>query len=132
MMNAAIDQPNHGKAIVFHGLMLLNLLFPVVIYLGLTVLWVKNHKTSDPAMYAAVNQAWVAASISTTLFILGHVMILTWAQYKSTFALITFEVYFVFVVPIFLIPGLLGLVKSNAGLIYHYPILGHFFSLEKR
>lgn len=117
----------HGKAIISHGLMLLNLLFPILIYLFLTVFWLKHRQSQDRMMYVAVNQAWVAATISTLLFILANLLIVCFAVYKSTFALITFEIYFIFVVPMFLIPGLLGLVKSNANMIYFYPLLGRFY-----
>ncbi|MCB1583045.1 MAG: hypothetical protein R3E90_10340 [Marinicella sp.] len=117
----------HRQAIISHGLMLLNLLFPVLIYLFLVVYWLKHRKSEDRLLYVAINQAFIAATISTLLFILANVLILIFAQYKSTFALITFEIYFVFVVPIFLIPGLMGLVKSNAHLIYYYPLLGRKF-----
>ncbi len=117
----------HSKAIISHGLMLLNLLFPLIIYLFLTVLWLKNRNSQDRLLKVAVNQAWIAATISSLMFILANVLIVTFAVYKSTFALITFEIYFIFVVPIFLIPGLLGLVKSNSNMIYFYPLLGRLY-----
>lgn len=125
--NEQEHQGPHGKAIISHGLMLLNLLFPVITYLALAFYWVKHKTSHDRLLYVAINQSFIAATISTALFILANVLILTFAQYKSTFALITFEIYFVFVVPVFLIPGLMGLVKSNASIMYFYPILSRRF-----
>ncbi len=123
----ASENKVHGKAIMAHGLMLLNLLFPIVIYLFLTILWMNNRNSQDRLLLVAVNQAWIAASISSLIFILANGLIVTFAVYKSTFALITFEIYFIFIIPIFLIPGLLGLVKSNSNVIYFYPLLGRLF-----
>ncbi len=116
-----------NRAIMAHGLMLLNLLFPLLIYCLLTGMWWRHRNSPDAMLYVAVNQAWWAATVSTLLFVLANGMIITLAQYQSTFALITFEVYFIFIVPIFLIPGLLGLVKSHARQIYYYPLLGARF-----
>lgn len=113
----------HGQAIVAHGLMLLNLLFPLITYGVLTAYWLRHRHSKNELLHLAVNQAWLAATLSTLLFIAANVLIVVMAQYKSTFALIVFEVYFVLVVPVFLIPGLLGLVNSNAGLAYHYPFI---------
>ncbi len=125
-MNQMNDQ-FHGKATLSHGLMLLNLLFPLLVYLVLSVFWLRHKKSTDNLLRLAVNQAWVAATISSFIFMVANASILIFAQYKSTFALITFEIYYVFMVPIFLIPGLLGLVKSNANLAYHYPLIGRYF-----
>ncbi len=119
-----------AKAITAHGLMLLNLLFPVVIYLLLLLFWLKNRNSENKLLYVAVNQAWLAATLSTALFLVANLLIITLAAYKSTFALIIFEVYFIFIVPIFLIPGLLGLVKSNAHIIYFYPLIGRRYHVD--
>ena len=116
-----------SKAITAHALMLLNLLFPVVFFLGLSVLWFRNKKNEEKITRIAVNQAFWAAFLSTLIFLIANGLIIFFAQYKSTFALITFEVYFVFIIPLFLIPGLLGLVKSNADIIYYYPVIGRWF-----
>ncbi len=128
MTNPELEhQGPHAKAIISYGLMLLNLLFPILIYVFLAFYWLKHKKSQDRLLYVAINQSFISATISTLLFILANVLVLSMAQYKSTFALITFEIYFVLVVPVFLIPGLMGLVKSNASIIYFYPILGNRF-----
>ncbi len=120
----AAQGPIHGKAIIAHGLMLLNLLFPLVLYAVLTVFWWQHRRSSDTLLFVAVNQAWIAATVSSLAFVAANALIWLLATYKSTFALITFEVYFIVVVPVFLIPGLLGLVKSNSNSMYLYPWLG--------
>ncbi len=117
----------HGKAVVAYGLMLLNLLFPVFMYFFLTLMWLKHRKSQDHLLYVAINQAWIAATLSTLVFIADNLIIVYFAQYKSTFALIVFETYYIFVVPIFLTPGLLGLVKSNFSQVYYFPLLGRRF-----
>ncbi|MCX7552445.1 hypothetical protein OS175_01020 [Marinicella sp. S1101] len=122
-----VENQMHGKAVMAYGLMLLNLLFPVVVYLFLTGMWVKHRSSEDQLLCVAVNQAWMAASLSTLIFVGENILILSLAQYKSTFALISFEIYYIFVVPIFLIPGLLGLVKSNVNKVYYFPVLGRWF-----
>lgn len=122
-----MDDRMHVKAVIAYGLMLLNLLFPVVVYLFLTVMWIKYKNSGDHLLHVAINQAWIAATLSTSIFITANILILSFAAYKSTFALIAFEIYYIFVVPIFLIPGLMGLVKSNAHLVYYFPLLGRSF-----
>ncbi|MFC3195919.1 hypothetical protein ACFODZ_16815 [Marinicella sediminis] len=107
--------------------MLLNLLFPVLIWMLLLVYWLRHRHSDDHKTYVAINQSFIAGSLSTTLFVFAHLLIITVAQYKSTFALITFELYFIVVVPVFLIPGLMGLIKSNAGQVYYAPLLGRRF-----
>lgn len=121
------SQEINKAAIISHGLMLLNLLFPMIMYLVLMSYWLKHRRSADLLLRVAVNQAFIAATLSTALFLSANLIIVIWASYRSTFALITFEIYFIFVVPLFLIPGLLGLVKSNVNQVYYYPVLGRFF-----
>jgi hypothetical protein len=121
-----------GLAVWAYGLMLLNLLFPVLLYLPLCVLWHRQRLASDRQVFLAVNQSWLAASASTALFLLANALIISFAQYKSTFALITFEVYFIGVIPLFLIPGLFGLVKSLNQQTYLFPLIGRFYASRLR
>jgi hypothetical protein len=123
---------NPGLALWAYGLMLLNLLFPVLLYLPLCVLWHRYRLATDRLVNLAINQAWLAASASTALFLLANALIISLAQYQSTFALITFEVYFIGVIPLFLIPGLLGLVKSLNQQSYLFPLLGRYCETRLR
>ena len=117
-------------AVMAYGLMLLNLLFPIVMYFMLLVVWQRHRHSPDRLLFMAVNQSWLAATLSTCLFISANVLIITLAQYQSTFALITFELYFIGVVPIFLIPGLLGLVKSLSHEVFTYPLVGGYYQTQ--
>ena len=53
-----------------------------------------------------------------------YLLILLLGGYRSLHALVIFEVYYILVVPLFLIPGLIGLIKAMAGQIYRYPLIG--------
>ena len=73
-----------------------------------------------------LGQALAGALISTTLFILANLIIVLQGGYRSVTALIVFEVYFVVVVPIMLIPGLMALIKAMSGEPFRYPLIGRF------
>ena len=126
-MNEASSLIKSGPALWAYGLMLLNLLFPVLMYLPVCLLWRRHRQATDRLVNLAVNQAWLAATASTTLFLLANALIIGLAEYRSTFALITFEMYFIGVIPLFLIPGLLGLVKGLNQQAYRFPLIGRMY-----
>ena len=111
-------------AVIGEGLNLLNLLFPLLPLLGLAWLW-SRHRTDDSALLRNhLRQALRAAMISSAVFLAANLLILYLGGYRGIQALIVFEVYFILVVPLFLIPGLLGLLRAMDGRPYRYPLIG--------
>ncbi len=111
-------------AVVSEGLYLLNLLFPLLPLLGLIWLRYRHRKHMAALVRNHLPQACRAACIATAVFIAANLLILLLGGYRSIHALIVFEVYFIIVVPLFLIPGLFGLIKAMAAQTYRYPLIG--------
>ena len=106
------------------SLYLLNLLFPLI-PLGF-LLVMRQRRLADAGVLGRSHlvQATTVAYISSALFILANVIILLFGGYKSVTALVTFEVYFIAVVPLFVIPGLLALLRAMNEQPASYPLIG--------
>ena len=116
-------------AIISEGVFLLNLLLPVIPYIGLLFLYLRHRSSSSKFLWAHTVQPVVAASISTLLFLAGNLFVILSSGYKSIQALIIFEIYYIAVVPPFLVLGLFGLIKAMSDDIYIYPVIGRFVDL---
>ena len=126
-MSGGRDQsaaPGKSLAVIGEGLYLLNLLFPLLPMLGL--LWLNTRRHRYPVALARIHlrQALLGAVLTTLLFLGANALILLLGGYRSLHALVIFEVYYILVVPLFLIPGLIGLIKAMAGQVYRYPLIG--------
>lgn len=116
--------PGKTLAVVAEGLYMLNLLFPLVTWLALLVLYLRKRDSAPELGKIHLRQAFVAATLSSTIFLLANLLILVLGGYRSISALVIFEVYFIAVVPLFLIPGLIGLIKAMSGQPYRFPLIG--------
>lgn len=116
--------PGKSYAVIGEGLYLLNLLFPVISLLGLAWFYFRYRDHETAMVRSHLRQAFIAAVISTLLFMSANMLIILLGGYRSLHALIIFEVYCIAIVPLFLIPGLLGLIKAMAGQSYRYPLIG--------
>ncbi|MES9937699.1 MAG: DUF4870 domain-containing protein [Sedimenticola sp.] len=122
------QQEPEGKplAVTAQGLYLLNLLFPLLPMLGLVGINLSRGKSAPELARGHMRQALAGAIISSCLFLIANLIIVTQEGYRSVTALIVFEIYFVAVVPIMLIPGLMALIKAMAGQPFRYPLIGRF------
>ena len=120
----ASEPSGKSIAILSEGLYLLNLLFPLLPLLGLGWLYslYRHHETRMVRIH--VRQTFYSAIISTGMFLAANLLILTLGGYFSLHALIIFEVYYIFIVPLFLLPGLVGLTKALSGQVYKFPLIG--------
>jgi uncharacterized membrane protein len=116
--------PGKAIAIISEALYGLNLLFSLLPLLGLLWLYFRYH--DHPADLARIHlrQALAGALVVSAIFLGANLLILVLGGYRSMATLIVFEVYYIAVVPLFLIPGLLGLIKAMAGEPYRYPLIG--------
>lgn len=120
----ATEIPGKALAVISAGLYLINLLLPLLPLLGLVWLYFQ-HRNHAPRL-AKINlmQALIGAALSSALFAAANILILSLGGYRSLHALIVFEVYYILVVPLFLIPGLITLVKAMSGQLYRFPLIG--------
>ena len=118
------ESPGKRIAVIGQALYLLNLLFPLLPLLGLA--WLHARHGAHAPRLARVNtrQALAGAAVSTALFAAANLLILALGGYRSLHALIIFEVYYIVVVPAFLIPGLIALIKALSGQVYRFPLFG--------
>ncbi len=125
-----MSDDNQGKslAIISEGLYLLNLLFPLLPLLGLAWLHYRHRNSEFDLVRNHLPQAFIGACISCSIFIAANLLVLALGGYGSIAALITFEVYFIAVVPLFLIPGLMALIKAMSGQQFRYPLIGRKYA----
>lgn len=126
MNRAEAGAEHNGKtlAIVSQGLYLLNLLIPLLPLVVLSLLYLNRDVGGKPLARINLTQALIGAGISSLLFIAANLLILLLGGYRSLQALIIFEVYYILLVPVFLIPGLIALIKAMSGQIYRFPLIG--------
>jgi hypothetical protein len=111
------------KAILSHGLVILNLLFPFV-YVFILISWFINRHSDEKILRISINEAFVLSTISTFIFSSIVAATLLYFGFKSTFVLIAGEIYYMFLVPLFFIPAIMGIAKNSSEQIYYYPIIG--------
>ncbi|WP_456373879.1 hypothetical protein [Thiolapillus sp.] len=121
-----------GLAITAEALYMLNLLFPFLPLLALGIIYFRNRNNPSLFLRSHIIQPWIAALISTALFILINVIAGIAGGYTSMdklisiHSLVALEVYTLLVILPFLVPGLLGLTKAMSGLAWRYPLIGRF------
>ena len=103
-----------------------NLLFVGVFYLALWLLYFLRYEKASAITRNHLKQALVASSISTTIFIIINIFIMLTSGYASVGALFSLEFYFMLLLPLFLVVGILGFAKAIKGLDFSYPLIGRF------
>ncbi len=127
--------PEHDSgttiAIIAEGLFFLNLfLLPVVSFVILALLYVNKRKHESRLARNHLKQAFVAAGISTALFLPIFLIVLD-SGFKSFALLIAVEVYLVAVVTPFAIIAVFALLKALAQQEYRYPLIGKYLIEEE-
>lgn len=107
-------------------LYILNLLLPGVFLGILFIVWLLKRNNDSGFVRAHVKQAFAGASLTTTFFFLIYIAIAPMGGYRSMEGLIGLEFYFMALVPLFFIPGLLALMKVFSGGEFQYPVIGQF------
>ena len=105
-----------------------NLLFVGAFYLALWVLYFRRYKQSSAITQHHLKQALLGSSISTAIFIAINIFIILTSGYASVTALFSLEFYFMLLLPLFLIVGILGFTKAIKGIDFSYPLIGHLIS----
>lgn len=123
---------DQGKriAVFSEALYLVNLLLPVIPFLFLLTLYFRHRQHESVVARNHLKQATTGATIATVVFIIANIVVMLFGGYKSITALITFEVYYIVFVPLFLIPGLFGLIRAMSGESYRFPLIGKYAEME--
>ena len=101
-----------------------NLLFVGVFYLALWILYFLRYERSSAITQRHLKQSLIGSSISTAIFISINIFILLTSGYASVTALFSLEFYFMLLLPLFLIVGILGFSRAIKGLDFSYPLIG--------
>ena len=101
-----------------------NLLFVGVFYLALWMLYFMRYKNACVITQSHLKQTLIASSISTTIFIVINIFIVLTSGYTSVTALFSLELYFMILLPLFLVVGIMGFTKAIKGIDFTYPLIG--------
>ena len=105
-----------------------NLLFVGVFYLALWVLYFLRYEKSSTITQRHLKQSLIGSSISTTIFIAINIFIILTSGYASVTALFSLEFYFMLLLPMFLVVGILAFTRAIKGIDFTYPLIGRFVS----
>ncbi|MFC1589205.1 hypothetical protein ACFL3P_02930 [Pseudomonadota bacterium] len=103
-----------------------NLLFVGAFYLALWLLYFLRYEKASAITQRHLKQALIGSSISTSIFIAINVFIILTSGYASVTALFSLEFYFMILLPLFLIVGILGFTRAIKGIDFSYPLIGRF------
>jgi len=118
------DFTKDHTAIFAEAFFMANLLFVGIFYLALWVLYLLKYKQTSDLGQKHLVQTLIASSISTMIFVAINVFIIVTSAYASLTALLSLEIYFMVIVPLFLIAGIMGLTRAIRGLAFNYPLIG--------
>ena len=103
-----------------------NLLFVGTFYLALWILYFLRYEKASAITQRHLKQTLIGSSISTSIFIAINIFIMLTSGYASVTALFSLEFYFMILLPLFLIVGILGFTRAIKGIDFSYPIIGRF------
>ena len=107
-----------------------NLLFIGVFYSFLWILYLVKYKDASQVSKNHIKQTLVASSITTLIVVILNIAILMTAGYASLPALIAAEVYLMFIVPLFLVLGILGFTRAVNEKDFKFPLIGKLFGIK--
>ena len=103
-----------------------NLLFVGAFYIALWVLFLLRYKEASSITKHHLKQTLIGSSISTSIFLAINIFIMLTSGYASVTALFMLEFYFMILLPLFLVVGILGFTRAVKGIDYNYPLIGRF------
>jgi len=119
---------NDHTAAFAEAFFMANLLFVGIFYIALWVLFKMNYKDASIAGKHHLKQTLLAATISTVIFVLLNIVIVITDGYNSLTGLFMLELYYMLVVPVFLIMGIFAFTKAVQDEIYTFPVIGKLVS----
>jgi len=119
------QEKDHSAAFA-EAFLMVNLLFVGIFYIALWVLYKKKYPTADEVTQRHLKQALIAASISTFIFIVINAVIILTDGYASLTSLIGLEIYYMLVVPVFLLLGILAFTKAVNHVDFSFPLINRF------
>jgi hypothetical protein len=116
---------NHTAAIA-EAFFIGNLLFVGVFYLALWALYFLRYKKASAITQRHLQQALIGSSISTAIFIFINIFIMFTSGYASVSALFSLEFYFMLILPMFLLVGIIAFSRAIKRIDFSYPLINRF------
>ena len=107
---------------------LLNLLFTGIGLVVIVYLYLRKRATASNLVRQHLHQCLLATAITSVLFLLFNILIISRDGYFSMSGLIILEVYYMIIVPICFVPGIIGLNRALKGQEYYFPLVGKLVS----
>ncbi|MDF1589331.1 MAG: hypothetical protein P1P93_09305 [Gammaproteobacteria bacterium] len=120
-----MNQRDHTAAFA-EAFFIANLLFVGIFYVALWGLYFLRYQQATTITKQHLSQALIASSISTSLFAMINAFIMLTDGYASLTALFCLEFYFMLIVPVFLVAGIIGFTKAIKGISVSYPLIGRY------
>lgn len=120
------DQPNQHTAAFAEAFFIANLLFVGIFYLALWILFILRFKHSSLVTRHHLQQTLIASSLSTSIFLAINIFIIFTSGYASVMALLLLEIYFMLLLPLLLVVGIIGFTKAVKRLTFNYPLISIF------
>jgi hypothetical protein len=117
---------NDSIAAIAEAFFIANLLFVGVFYLALWALYFIHYKKSSAVTRSHLIQTLAVSSITTALFITINITILLTTGYASAAGLLSLEVYFMLLLPAFLLGGIMGFTRAIKGTTFSFPLIGRY------
>ncbi len=121
---------NDHTAAFAEAFFMANLLFVGVFHLALWVLWLTRRDRIGPISRNHVKQALGVSGFTTLLFLALNLGIVFTTGYHSVGGLLTLEIYYMFIVPLFMLVGILGFKKAITREDYQYPVFARLLNIE--
>lgn len=116
-------QPDDHVATYATAFMMANLVFVGLFYIALWVLYWRHRKEASPMVCCHLKQSLIASSISTFIFLSINLLIILTTGYQSLGGLLGLELYFMLIVPGFLIVGIIAFTYAVRKEPYHFPVI---------
>jgi len=124
-----IAREDHTAAFAV-GFFMANLLFVGIFYIALWGLFLSRYPRTSAAGRSHLRQSLAAASFSSLIFLIINLGIISTSGYESVGALIALEVYFMLMVPVFMLLGILAFKRAVTHRSYRYPVIGGWLNTD--
>ena len=125
------DAPlNDNTAAFAEAFFIANLLFVGFFYLALWLLYFLRYQQTSSIGQNHLSQSLMASSLSTVIFVAINLYIVMTTGYASLNALFSLEVYYMLVVPIFLVVGIIGFTNAIKGIPFTYSVIGGLLKIN--
>jgi len=115
---------NDHTAATAQAFFIAGLLFVGIFYIALIILNKMRYKTTTEVAQHHLKQTLLAGGISLGIFITINLLIVLTTGYASVTGLFLLEFYYMIVVPVFLIMGILGFTKAVKNEKFSFPLIG--------